>query len=235
MALSLSEVTVRRGAFVCRVPETMIAPGEVLALLGPNGSGKSTLIRAMAGLLPYEGSIRVREHELRDLTDLERARAVAWVPQSESHAFDFSVRELVSTGLYFGREGDLAGALSTFDLVALAGKSVREISGGELQRVLLARAWVTGAPVVLLDEPTAHLDVTHMRDLSRLLRESGRTVVVATHDLNWATLVATQTLLLRQGEVVGREITVSSLAEAFGAGLEAATTADGRTLWAAPR
>lgn len=234
MNITARDLRVTKGGFHLTVSSLEVVTGGILALIGPNGSGKSTLLRAMAGLEPCQGEVHMGGDALHGLPDLERARRIAWVPQAESHAFDFTVGELVATAAYFGRDADVAAAITRFDLGQLAGQSVRSISGGELQRALIARAWATGAPILLLDEPTAHLDVAHLGALAATIRGSGRTVVLASHDLNWAASVASQVLLLKAGQVVSRELTPESLAQAFDARLVQATTPDGRTIWAAP-
>lgn len=234
LAIEARDLHVQSGKFSLTVPHLRVEGGQCLGIVGPNGSGKSTLIRALAGLIASAGELTAGDQNVGDMSELERARTIAWVPQSETHHFDFSVEELVATATYVFESADIEGALTLFDARDIRNRSVRQISGGELQRVLLARAWATSAPILLLDEPTAHLDVGHMQDLGRLLGASDRTVIFASHDLNWATSVTHSFLVLSAGKVVGRNLEPATLRTAFGTEFATGVTPDGRTLYAAP-
>ncbi|HEX8990261.1 MAG TPA: heme ABC transporter ATP-binding protein [Anaerolineales bacterium] len=193
-----------------------VASGEVLALIGPNGSGKSTLVRAASGVIPIEaGSITVDGRLLGGLSTMERARSLAVVPQARSLPPAFSVYESILMGRtpylgWLGRAGEkdherVRYALDRTQMAPLAERMVGELSGGEQQRVLLARALAQDTPVLLLDEPTTHLDLQHRESLVHLIRELAKTrnlaVLVVLHDLNMASLYADRVSLLVDGEI----------------------------------
>ncbi len=194
-----------------------VARGEFLALTGPNGSGKTTLLRTVLGFLPpTEGEVEVLGTPVRDLSVRERARRVAWVPQDEQARDDVPLRDYVLYGRYphHGRleretpsEHRLVDSiLASVGLQELAEQGLLSISGGERQRATLARALAQSTPVLLLDEPTAHLDIAHQLDLlgrvRTLARERGVTVLAALHDLNLAARFADRILVLSRGRVV---------------------------------
>ncbi|MEY4508104.1 MAG: hypothetical protein RLZZ450_226 [Pseudomonadota bacterium] len=189
--------------------------GEVLAVVGPNGAGKSTLLKALAGLLPYEGRVELEGTELQSLPVSQRARRVSFVPQHSSLRSALSVRDVVRQGRYVHRpalahERDedrkvVEAALVDTDVVALAERSFTDLSTGEQKRVLLARALCTEARLLLLDEPTASLDIEHALRLFVLLRAlatRGCAVVLVLHQLEHALSFADRTLLLQRGTVL---------------------------------
>jgi ABC-type cobalamin/Fe3+-siderophores transport system ATPase subunit len=192
-----------------------VKSGETLALLGPNGSGKSTLIRALSGVVRASGNMRIAGRELGTLSAAERARLVAVVPQSSSLPPAFTVWETVLLGRtphlnFLGQvsalDEKLAGeALEKVDALALKDRRVGELSGGEQQRVLLARALAQATPVLLLDEPTTHLDLQHQIGLLELVRALARdeelTVLIALHDLNLAARYADRVALIVAGAI----------------------------------
>ncbi|MGZ3665957.1 MAG: ABC transporter ATP-binding protein [Ktedonobacterales bacterium] len=178
-----------------------VAAGEMVGLLGPNGAGKSTLLRLATGLLkPATGSIRIQGDDVHALSREQIARRIAVVPQDFSVQFAYTVRQIVELGRmpHLGAWGTLTAAdrrsvehaLATTNTLALADHVFQELSGGERQRVLLALALAQDAPIVLLDEPTAHLDIKHQIEALELLRrlnaERGLTVIAILHDLNLA-------------------------------------------------
>jgi iron complex transport system ATP-binding protein len=190
--------------------------GEVVALIGPNGSGKSTLIRAVSGVLPVDaGDVRVDGKSLVELSTMERARYLAVVPQARNMPPAFSVYESILLGRtpylgWLGRAGEkdharVRYALERTQMLPLADRMVGELSGGEQQRVLLARALAQDAPVLLLDEPTTHLDLQHGEGLINLVRELATSkelaVLMVLHDLNMASLYADRVSLLVDGEM----------------------------------
>ena len=192
------------------------APGEVTVLLGRNGSGKSTLLKVASGALrPTAGNVRLDGVDLATLSPRATARRIAAVGQEESVEFPFSVREVASIGRFarlgaFGRlrAEDVAAvdaALAALDLEALADRPLPSLSGGERRRAFLARALAQEPEVLLLDEPTAHLDLGHEATLLRIVRDEAvrrRTaVVLALHDLNLVGLVADRVVLLDGGRV----------------------------------
>ena len=189
--------------------------GEIMALLGPNGSGKSTLIRALSGVVPASGALCLAGRTLSGLDPASRARLVAVVPQTSSLPPAFTALETVLLGRtpYLNFLGQLSAkdheiarcALVKVDALALADRRVGELSGGEQQRVLLARALAQATPVLLLDEPTAHLDLQHQIGLlelvRRLARQENLTVLIALHDLNLAARYADRVALIVNGEI----------------------------------
>ena len=190
-----------------------VSPGRLLAVAGPNGAGKSTLLRLLSGgIAPEAGEVRLDERLLGDLTDRERARALAVVPQSESSPFPVTVREMVGMGRYAhlgpwepvgSRDQAVVDrALERCAVTPFADRQLGELSGGERQRARIARALAQEAPVLLLDEPTAGLDLRYRMELFHLLRElraDGLAVLVVTHDLNLAARFADRLLLLDRG------------------------------------
>jgi iron complex transport system ATP-binding protein len=188
--------------------------GSVVALLGPNGSGKSTLLKTLSKTLPaLGGEVFVEGDPLASLGYRELARRLAYVPQQETHVFAFTVREVVLMGRlpHSDRLRETAedyraaeAAMVAADCHHLADRPVTELSGGEGQRVLIARALAQETRLLLLDEPTAHLDVSHQVTVGRLLRDlaaSGYAVLVAVHDLNWASTFADAGFLLHGNRI----------------------------------
>ncbi len=193
-----------------------VASGEVVALIGPNGSGKSTLIRAVSGVTAIQGGdIRVDGKALSTLSTMERARYLAVVPQAHNMPPAFNVYESILLGRtpylgWLGRAGQsdhqrVKYALERTQMSPLADRMVGELSGGEQQRVLLARALAQDTPVLLLDEPTTHLDLQHQESLVNLVRELAKSkhlaVLMVLHDLNMASLYADRVSLLVNGEI----------------------------------
>ena len=190
--------------------------GEIIALLGPNGAGKTTLVRALNGSIhPANGAVIYEGKQLAELSRREIAKHIAVVAQENETRFPVSVLEFVLAGRFvhgsaFGWESDddiaaARKALADCELTDFADRSMNELSGGERQRVVLARSLATGADVLLLDEPTANLDLAHQAMMFRLVRErcreAGASAVVITHDLNLASEFAGRILILREGEV----------------------------------
>jgi len=194
-----------------------VAPGELLALTGPNGSGKSTLLRTALGLVaPSRGGVELFGMPLDQLSVRERAHRVAWVPQEEPLREDVPLSRYVLYGRYaihgvFGRETEedrrlVDGALADVGLADRGRDGLFSLSGGERQRAVLARALTQEAPLVLLDEPTTHLDIGHQLDLLHRVRElvhgRGLTAVAALHDLNLAARYADRIVVLARGRQV---------------------------------
>ena len=223
-----------------------IHPGMVVALVGPNGSGKSTLLRCMAGLWqPTEGSVLIEGRNIHDLPRTQVARCVTYVPQEARLDFEFTIREIVLMGRYshrgrFDRDTDddrraAEDAMMRTDVLQLSERPVTQLSGGERQRVLIARSLATQAHVLLLDEPTANLDVDHALDvleLCRSLADEGRAVVIATHDLNAVCRYADQVALLDAGRLIALGnssdvLTPDNLERAFHVRSETLASADG--------
>jgi iron complex transport system ATP-binding protein len=207
-----------------------LSKGETLAVLGGNGAGKTTLFRTLLGLLPPQGGeIQVDGDALGALTPNERARRLAYVPQQHVPSFGFSVEEVVLMGRAshlstFARPGaaDRAAAgdaLARLGIAALAPRPITELSGGERQLVLVARALAQQAPVLILDEPTASLDFgNRARVLAEIdrLRGSGLTIVFSTHEPDQALAHADRALLLADGrplalDAVSRALTAENV------------------------
>ena len=193
-----------------------VGPGWT-ALVGPNGAGKSTLLRALAGLLPaHEGRVRLQAQDLRTLAPAERARRVAWLAQQGEVSGELTVRETVELGriAHLGLLGTpgpedhaaVGRAMALTECTPWQERRLHELSGGERQRVLLARVLATEAPLLLLDEPTTHLDAPHQVALARLFRRLARdpsrprAVLSVLHDLAVA-LQADRLLVLADGRL----------------------------------
>ncbi len=187
--------------------------GGWLMLIGPNGAGKSTALRALAGLVPYQGSLTIEGQPLTGIGGRELARCVAYVPQSPQLPAEMSVWEYACLGRtphlgYLGRSGSedehaVRSALARLELSDMAARRLGTLSGGERQRVVLARALTQQARVLLLDEPTSALDVGRQQDVldlvGELRRDRSLTVVGALHDLTLAGQYAEELLLLDHG------------------------------------
>jgi iron complex transport system ATP-binding protein len=216
-ALALQRVSVSLGgARVLDGLSYQVEPGEWVALIGPNGAGKTTALRAVAGLVAYDGRVSVFDRDAGAVARKELARQVALVPQVPLIPGDITVREYVLLGRtphlgYFGNEGRADhrvadAALEQLDLVPFAHRRLDTLSGGERQRATLARALAQDAPLLLLDEPTAALDMGRQQQVleivDRLRADRGLTVVSTMHDLTLAGLYADRLLLLDGGRLV---------------------------------
>jgi len=194
-----------------------IPVGQMVGLLGPNGSGKSTLLRVIAGLQPSaSGTVALAGKSLAHYGARERARRVALVPQSVALPFAFSVLDVVGMGRHphlglFGAAGKrdfeiIHQALAQTDCSDLQERLATELSGGELQRVIIARALAQEPQLLLLDEPTAHLDLNHQLDIARLLQQLNRehelTVLWVSHDVNLAAEFCDRLVMLQAGRIV---------------------------------
>ena len=197
----------------------LILSGRVLGILGPNGSGKSTLLKLLARVLqPQKGTIEILSQSLAGLSQLDVAKRVALVPQETLQVFPFTIAEMVLMGRSPHHQGwggwhwedsqDWAvaqSAMNELDVAHLGDRLVTEVSGGERQRAVIARALVQEPQILLLDEPTAFLDLHHQLDIARIIkrlnRERGLTVVLVSHDLNLASQYCDQVLLLNHGRL----------------------------------
>lgn len=190
--------------------------GKILGLIGPNGAGKTTLIRVINGSLNMDqGKVIFRKHDLADLSVQERAKFIATVPQNRTIPAGFQVRQIVLMGRtpylnWFGRcskeDAKIAeNAMRRTNTLHLADVMADELSGGEQQRVILARAFAQNTPLMLLDEPTTHLDIRFQMEFLDLLlehvKEEKKSVIIAMHDLNQAMRFCDEVLLLSQGRI----------------------------------
>ena len=196
-----------------------IAPGELVGILGPNGSGKTTLLKMLSGTLtPTAGDIQFDRRPLSGWSRRELARRIALVPQETHAPFDFTVLDIVLMGRFphlgtFALEGpaDLAiarQALASTGTSAFEARPFATLSGGEKQRVVIASALAQSPELLLLDEPTASLDLGHQLDVQLLLAALNRdrrvTMVLSTHDLNLAAALCRHLILLRDGRVIAQ-------------------------------
>jgi len=187
-----------------------VGPGQFLVVLGPNGCGKTTLLKTCIGLLPALGGAATLDgRDVATLAPRERARIAAWVPQVAEAAWSYRVRDIVAQGRYPIRgafqafddrdETAIARALEAMDMTALAARPMSSLSGGEARRALIARALAQEAPLLVLDEPAAHLDPGRQMELMELLRnlaKGGKAVAVSVHDVNAARRFADLALLV---------------------------------------
>jgi len=225
------------GPEVLRGLSLAVEPGQVLGIIGPNGAGKTTLLRALAGLLkPTGGAVLVDGRDVTALADRERARDLGLVPQVETQVWPVTVGHLVSLGraAHRGWLMPLTGedwavveaALVQTALTDLRERPITTLSGGERQRALIARALAQQPRVLLLDEPTAHLDLRYQATVLEMVRglvesDGGLAVAMSLHDLNLASLFADRLALLAEGDVVTvgtpREVlTPGLLSEVYG-------------------
>ncbi|MER6945435.1 ABC transporter ATP-binding protein [Nonomuraea sp. NPDC000554] len=219
--ISATSLSVRLGERqVLDEVDVQVRAGEWLAVIGPNGAGKSTLLKAVMGLVAHRGEVTIDGRPADALRPRDRARLVAYAPQTPALPTDMTVFDYALLGRtpyipYLGREGRrdrdvTASVLDRLDLDGFATRRLGELSGGERQRVVLARALAQQAPVLLLDEPTTALDLGHQQQVlelvDRLRLADGLTVVTTLHDLTVAGQYADTLLLLARGHAaaVGR-------------------------------
>ncbi len=249
-ALAFDDVRLRIGPReILRGVTLELGRGEMVGLAGPNGSGKTTLLRVASGVLPAgAGAVRVRGRPAASFSRRELARELAVVPQDAHIAFPFRAGEVVLMGRspYLGPLGFETGAdvrlaeeaMARVGIASLAERSILELSGGERQLVMVARALAQDARVLLLDEPTAHLDLRHkivVLDLVREFVRSGRSALVVSHDLTLAARTCDRIALLREGALVATGapadvITPQNLRTTFGIDADVLAAPDGAPL-----
>ncbi len=237
------------GRAILRGVDLEVRSGRVVGLLGPNGAGKTTLLRLATRVLePCRGEVKLGEAPITALARRELARQVAIVPQDSYVPFPFSVEEIVLMGRaphqpMFGFETrtDLsraAVAMQRMGIAELAQRSVLELSGGERQLVMLARAFTQEPRVLLLDEPTAFLDLRHRVRVLRAVREfaaAGGAALLVSHDLGLAARACDEVALLSAGTIVvsgppAEVLTADQIAETFGIDAHVLTGPDGSPL-----
>lgn len=189
--------------------------GEFLGIIGPNGAGKSTVLRLICGILkPNRGSITISNEPLLDIEPTQLAKKMAFVPQETHFALNFTVEDIVMMGRYpylkaFQKENKLDyeardHALKYVNLHILRKRMINSLSSGERQRAVLARALAQEPTILILDEPTSHLDLHHqyaIMELLKKLNKEGMSIVVVNHDLNLASLYCERLILMHQGKV----------------------------------
>jgi iron complex transport system ATP-binding protein len=238
MALEIKDVDAYYGSVkVLEGVDFSAAQGELLGIIGPNGSGKTTLLRIIARILkPKTGAILLDDKEVLQMTDKEFSRKFAAVPQDTNVQFDFSALDIVLMGRnpHLGRlelesEKDIAIARRCMKLTncwQLAERPVTELSGGERQLVIIARALTQEPKVLLLDEPTSHLDINYQIEIMELLKHltthEGLIVIAVIHDLNLAAQYCDRLVLLRKGAIIAmgsqyEVLTAANIKTAFGA------------------
>jgi iron complex transport system ATP-binding protein len=249
--LDATSISVRRGG--CQILSNVsisLASGEFLAIIGPNGSGKSSLLRALAGIWPAEaGSVSLDGMPIGDLSRRDLARRVAFVPQDTRVDFAFTVEEIVSMGRHphrgrftSERESDRRAinlALERCDVSSLRHRLVNTLSGGERQRVLIARSLAVEPAFLLLDEPTANLDIQHALEilgLCRSLADNGQAIAFASHDINAVSRYASSVALVNGGRIVAagarhQVLTPQTVQDVFGVVAEVLAASNGQSLY----
>jgi len=225
------------------------AKGSFTGIIGPNGSGKTTFLRAISRVIPSSGILELDGRPVSGYSPAELGSALGFVPQDEDRPFAYSVMQVVLMSRY-ARTSRFASllpddyaccyrALDQTEIAHLKDRTIRALSGGEWQRVLIARALAQDTPVILLDEPTSHLDLTHQAAILSLVRElarSGRTVIGVFHDLNLASQYCDRLLMIRNGCIVAsgtpsEVLTPERIREVYGTEVVAASSpATGRTI-----
>lgn len=195
-----------------------VQDGENLAIIGPNGCGKTTLLRTIANIIPFEGDVLVDNQNIKTLSRKQLAEKIALFSQITNIYFDYSVYETVMMGRYAKQKRNLLSnyshldkeivreVLETMGLWDIRSKSITALSGGQMQRVLLAKAFVQEPDIILLDEPTNHLDLHFQIELidflKRWARNNKKTVIGVLHDINLAIRLSNNILLMADGKIV---------------------------------
>ncbi len=237
------------GEEIVRSVSCSFAKGTFTGIIGPNGSGKTTLLRAISRIIPASGILELDGRPAGEYSPVELGMALGFVPQDEDRPFAFTVMQVILMSRYArtSRFDSLApedyarchDALDRTGIAQLKDRSIRALSGGEWQRVLIARALAQDTPVLLLDEPTSHLDLAHQTGILSLVRElagSGRTVIGVFHDLNLASQYCDRLLMIRDGQIVAdgapsAVLTTDKVREVYGADvITASHPVSGRTI-----
>lgn len=254
MRLDVTRLAIGYGRKVvgCDLSFTLVGR-QVMCLLGPNGSGKSTLFKTILGLLPaLDGEVRLDGERVEEWSRRRFAKAVAYVPQSHRAFFSFTALDLVVMGrtahigafsMPSGKDRDIAHAsLARLGMEHLASRSFPELSGGEQQMVLVARALAQEAQILIMDEPTASLDfgnrVKLLREIRRLA-DGGLGVVLSTHDPDHALQIADQVVLLHQGRALAAgppadTVTAETLRQVYGVDVVILDAGAGRRVCVSP-
>ncbi len=208
MAIELSDLKFRNGAFTLRIPELQIKSGKITGIIGKNGSGKSTMLKLITGALrPGEGEIRIDTKNVRDYSFRELARKVSFVQQEIVDPLVFTVREVMDVSGY-SRENnqvEMIDALRSLGIESLVSRRFSELSGGERRLVSVAASIYQNSEIMLLDEPTTFLDVDKQMVVHQALqglKEQGKTVIVVLHDINTINKISDESILMKAGEVM---------------------------------
>ena len=251
MPLSATSVSASlSGRTVLHQVDLTLRPGQVTGLLGPNGAGKSTLMRVLAGQLGHGGHVGLDGTNIAEMSDLVRARSIAWLPQARVLSWSISVEAVVQLGrlpwhdwrsVMSAKDRELcAAAMQLLDVTSLALRAATELSGGEQARVLMARAVAQDTPVLLADEPASGLDPAHQISMMASLRQlagQGRTVLVSLHDLSLAARGCDRLVMMKDGAIAAdgepnEVMTNEILREVYG--INAQIGRDECGLWLAP-
>jgi len=215
--LTVSQLSYKAGAKNLLTDISLsIQPGELVGIIGPNGAGKSTLMKCLSGFQGYSsGEVLIKGQSLTKLSDIDRARDLSYLPQYNDAAFPFSVMETVGFGFHVKQQTQVMSAQTiteqTIDALTLVGishlkdRTITALSGGEKQLVHFSRLLVQGAPLMLLDEPTASLDIGHESQLMNVLYQAcqqGKSALVAIHNLNTAAEFCDRLILVDQGQII---------------------------------
>ena len=207
-----------RDNLVIRDISFKIKAGSFVSIIGPNGSGKSTLLKALNNIYrPQKGSILLYNRDILSYKKKDLARKIALVPQDTSIDYEFTVEDIVMMGRHpykgrFEREDEsdykiVKEALELTNTLTLKDRIINQISGGERQRAIIAKALAQKPAMILLDEPTSNLDINHQMDILNILKklneENGLTVILVIHDINLAARYSHEIILLREGRIVG--------------------------------
>ncbi|MDM8567649.1 ABC transporter ATP-binding protein [Candidatus Halobeggiatoa sp. HSG11] len=228
---------------------SIILPSKKLTvIIGPNGAGKTTLLKLLAGLWkPTEGIVTLNDINLQKLQRVELAKRLTLVPQTNNINFAFTVQDIVMMGRnpHLKRFQPVIGmnyvkqAMEKTDISHLADRLVTKLSGGEMQRVIIARSLATQANIILLDEPTASLDISHTIEILELLKElvaDGHTVILSIHDINLAVRYADNIVVLNQGDIIDnglphQVLTNEMIKNIFKVDVEKITTNEGKMMF----
>ncbi len=189
--------------------------GQCLALLGANGAGKSSLLKALLGLHQTQGEVLIDGQPLQQLSPRERAKRIAYLPQKRDLAWPMAIESVIALGLPFRKDPTaIERVMADCDLMHLKGRSTQHLSGGELARVHIARLFLSGANILLADEPIAELDPLHQHSILQLLKQyaaAGHAVIVALHDIGLACEFADRVAVLSNGQLIAEGEPVSTL------------------------
>ena len=235
--------------FAIRNLNLTIEESDFISILGPNGSGKSTLLKIIANIFhPNSGRVSLFGQNYKSIKRSNFAKSIAFVPQNNSTNFPFSIFEIVMMGRspylnYMGLEKQrdheiVSEALNLLEIYPLRNKGINEVSGGEAQRALIARALVQDPKILLLDEPNAHLDIKHQLHIYEILKkmnsENNLTIITVSHDMNLSNYYSSRAILMRDGRILFDAapkliLTKSNIKEIFGVESKIFETEDEKT------